>query len=202
MANANSSVVVEAAVPADPSIQIHPPGQFASEHPDIGDLGTWSVSSFKFGFGTECLRDDDPSTFWHSDGPQPHHVTVHFARRVAIQKIALYIAFQQDDSYTPQALLLRAGTSMNDLQDVRTIAFDKPTGWVVFDVNLEHDEDGEGYKPLHAYVIQVVVMENHMKGRDTHVRGMKVLGPVDDYKSSEDPFPFTSPQFKMYEVIR
>ena len=32
--------------------------------PDIGHLGKWSVSSFKFGFGPECLKDDDPDTFW------------------------------------------------------------------------------------------------------------------------------------------
>ena len=32
--------------------------------PDIGHLAKWSVSSFKFGFGPECLQDDDPDTFW------------------------------------------------------------------------------------------------------------------------------------------
>lgn len=32
--------------------------------PDIGPLGKWSVSSYKFGFGSECLNDDDPETFW------------------------------------------------------------------------------------------------------------------------------------------
>ena len=33
-------------------------------YPDIGHLAKWSVSSFKFGFGPECLTDDDPETFW------------------------------------------------------------------------------------------------------------------------------------------
>lgn len=32
--------------------------------PDIGHLAKWSVSSYKFGFGAECLRDGDPDTFW------------------------------------------------------------------------------------------------------------------------------------------
>src|ERR1700677_2381959 len=32
--------------------------------PDIGHLAKWSVSSYKFGFGAECLQDDDPDTFW------------------------------------------------------------------------------------------------------------------------------------------
>jgi len=34
--------------------------------PDIGHLAKWSVSSFKFGFGPECLQDHDPDTFWQS----------------------------------------------------------------------------------------------------------------------------------------
>jgi anaphase-promoting complex subunit 10 len=74
--------------------------------PDIGHLAKWSVSSHKFGFGAECLRDDDPETFWQyvinllfaplhqiemasllysSDGPQPHFITVQFGKKVAIQ---------------------------------------------------------------------------------------------------------------------
>jgi anaphase-promoting complex subunit 10 len=77
--------------------------------PDIGQLAKWSVSSFKFGFGPECLQDQDPETFWQSvppnpfpcgflptfyllfffacssDGPQPHFITVEFPRKMAIQ---------------------------------------------------------------------------------------------------------------------
>ena len=73
--------------------------------PDIGHLAKWSVSSFKFGFGPECLQDQDPDTFWQSvsapppfpiifqltvecfssDGPQPHFITVEFPRKMAIQ---------------------------------------------------------------------------------------------------------------------
>jgi hypothetical protein len=34
--------------------------------PDIGRIAKWSVSSYKFGFGAECLRDGDPDTFWQS----------------------------------------------------------------------------------------------------------------------------------------
>ncbi|HEV7737314.1 MAG TPA: hypothetical protein VGO47_08110 [Chlamydiales bacterium] len=38
--------------------------QLPTDYPDIGNLGNWSVSSHKFGFGPECLRDDNPDTFW------------------------------------------------------------------------------------------------------------------------------------------
>ena len=41
-------------VPSNPNLAL----------PDIGNLAKWAVSSYKFGFGSECLRDDDPETFW------------------------------------------------------------------------------------------------------------------------------------------
>ncbi|KZS99928.1 APC10-domain-containing protein [Laetiporus sulphureus 93-53] len=192
--------------------------------PDIGHLAKWSVSSYKFGFGPECLRDDDPDTFWHSDGPQPHFITVEFPRKVAIQKLSLYLSFPADDSYTPATIAVRAGTGLHDLQDVRAIHLDKPDGWITFDVSAEPSPDGDGFKPIHAYVIQVIILTNHMNGKDTHVRGLRVLGPFEcvtihdqtlphllaalipihreTSSDNEDPFPFVAPCFKMYERIR
>jgi len=32
-------------------------------------------------------------------------------------------------------------------------------------------------KAVHAYVLQVIVLTNHMNGKDTHIRGLKILGP-------------------------
>jgi len=170
--------------------------------PDIGHLGKWSVSSYKFGFGVECLRDNDPDTFWHSDGPQPHFMTVQFPRKIAVQKVSLHLSFMMDDSYTPSTLCVRAGTGLNDLQDVRYVTLDKPNGWITFDVSTELGEEGEGFKPIHAYVIQVVIINNHMNGKDTHVRGLHILGPVEDSAPADDPFPFVTPTFKMFESIR
>ena len=36
-----------------------------------------------------------------------------------------------------------------------------------------------GRKPIHAYILQVMVVANHMNGKDTHVRGLRVLGPAE-----------------------
>ena len=48
-----------------------------------------------------------------------------------------------DDSYTPIKLLIRAGTGLYDLQDVKTVTMDKPTGWIPFDVGAERQgKDG------------------------------------------------------------
>jgi len=161
------------------------------------------VSSYKFGFGAECLRDGDPETFWHSDGPQPHFITIEFPRKVAIQKISVYLSFSLDDSYTPSTLAIRAGTGPSDLQDVRMATLDKPEGWITFDVSSEliGDEE-EGFKPVYAYILQIIVVANHMSGKDTHVRGLRVLGPVEDNSADGDPFPFITTKFKMYEGIR
>lgn len=34
-------------------------------------------------------------------------------------------------------------------------------------------------KAIDAYVVQVIVIANHMNGKDTHVRGLRVLGPLE-----------------------
>ncbi|KAH9995743.1 anaphase-promoting complex subunit 10 [Russula vinacea] len=172
--------------------------------PDIGHLAKWSVSSFKFGFGPECLQDQDPTLeCFSSDGPQPHFITVEFPRKMAIQKLSLFLSYKFDDSYTPAALSVRAGTSPGDLQEVRAVTLDRPDGWITFDVLQSQATTARGCaKPIHAYILQVIILANHMNGKDTHVRGMRILGPVEDQASWDDPFPFVDPKFKMYEHIR
>ncbi|KAI0648848.1 anaphase-promoting complex subunit 10 [Trametes meyenii] len=174
--------------------------------PDIGHLAKWSVSSFKFGFGPECLQDDDPETFWHSsssDGPQPHFITIEFPRKVAVQKLSIFLSYPLDDSYTPANIAIRAGTGPVDIQDLRIVSLDKPDGWATFDICMEPNEDGDGFKHIDVHIIQILIVNNHMNGKDTHVRGVKVLGPLEPkVQAYEEPFPFVAPQFKMYECIR
>ncbi|KAK0204593.1 anaphase-promoting complex, subunit 10/DOC domain-containing protein [Desarmillaria ectypa] len=171
--------------------------------PDISSRAKWSVSSAKFGFGVECLRDGDPETFWHSDGPQPHFITIEFPQKMPVQKLSIYLSHPLDDSYTPATLAIRAGTGSTDLQDVRIITLDKPDGWLTFDISSEPNDDGDGLKPIYAYVLQIIVMTNHQSGKDTHVRGLRVLGPIEEQDPlDEDAFTFKTPAYKMYETIR
>ena len=77
------------------------------------------------------------------------------------------------------------------------MTLDKPDGWITFDVSSEPNEDGDGLydysttsclsltlpdsvhrNPVYAYVLQIIVAANHMSGKDTHVRGLRILGPV------------------------
>ncbi|KAF5341874.1 hypothetical protein D9611_001679 [Ephemerocybe angulata] len=167
----------------DGSVIVHPDSSSKpppSPYPDISHRAKWSVSSYKFGFGVECLRDGDPETFWH-----------------------IFLKFSLDDSYTPSTLAIRAGTGSSDLQEVKIMTFEKPEGWVEFDISSEPNDDGEGMCPVYAYVIHIIVAQNHMSGKDTHVRGLRVLGPIDDNLGTEDDaFAFKNLQYKMYETLR
>jgi hypothetical protein len=77
----------------------------------LGSLATWSVSSHKYGYGVENLRDPDEDVFWQSvpllravamrsfgrqlngaarcsvrrsEGPQPHSISLQFPHLVPI----------------------------------------------------------------------------------------------------------------------
>jgi len=58
---------------------------------DLGDLGLWSVSSAKPGFGVENLRDDSVHTLWQSEGPQPHFIRIEFPKRTIVTVANIYL---------------------------------------------------------------------------------------------------------------
>ena len=39
--------------------------------------------------------------------------------------------------------------------------------------------DSRSRSPLYCYILQVIIIANHMNGKDTHVRGLRLLGPVE-----------------------
>jgi len=107
-----------------------------------------------------------------------------------------------DDSYCLAQVCVRAGTGANDIQDIRLVTFEKPNGWKEMDLSPEAMEDGEGNKPLQAYIVQIYILANHMNGKDSHIRGMKILGPRQDIGEDGDPFSFVELPFTAYETIR
>ncbi|KAG1807185.1 hypothetical protein EV424DRAFT_1300860, partial [Suillus variegatus] len=102
-------------------------------------------------FGAECLRDKDPDTFWHSDGPQLHFITVEFLRQ-STQKISIYLSWAQEDSYTLSTLAIRARICSGDLQNVLVATLEKLDGWITFYVSSEPDANENSFKPVHVYV--------------------------------------------------
>ncbi|KAJ5725275.1 uncharacterized protein N7483_006632 [Penicillium malachiteum] len=102
---------------------------------EISSLASWTVSTSKPGCGVAALRHPSPQQYWQSDGPQPHYLTLHFFKLVAIVRIRVYLDFELDESYTPTKMIFLAGMGGNDLVEFATWEGDGPCGWV--DVPLE-----------------------------------------------------------------
>ncbi|KAJ5050717.1 uncharacterized protein L3040_002591 [Drepanopeziza brunnea f. sp. 'multigermtubi'] len=144
---------------------------------EIGNLASWTVSSCKPGCGVDALRDDDTGLFWQSDGPQPHHLNIHFSRLVSILSIRIFLDFEADESYTPTRITLLAGTAYHDLIPFAALSFEQPKGWI--DVPLDHVGGAPDGRTLRVFLVQVRIIENHQNGKDTHLRGLKIYARDD-----------------------
>ncbi|KAM3717323.1 Anaphase-promoting complex subunit [Dirofilaria immitis] len=140
---------------------------------DISNQAFWTLSSCKTdGFGIQQLLDDDLEQYWQSDGPQPHTVTIEFSKKTNISYLLLYLDYKTDESYTPSKVIVRLGSSVLDVDEGLTVVFSEPVGWQVIDLR---DADGG---PSRAFVLQLQVVQNHQNGRDTHIRQMRIIGPI------------------------
>ncbi|KAL4934479.1 anaphase promoting complex subunit DOC1 [Aspergillus undulatus] len=111
------------------------PTPLPSDLREISSLASWTVSTHKPGCGVAALRNPDHTQYWQSDGPQPHTLTLHFFKLVAVVKIRVYLDFSLDESYTPTKMMFLAGMGGNDLVEFATWEGEGPCGWV--DVPLE-----------------------------------------------------------------
>jgi anaphase-promoting complex subunit 10 len=155
--------------------------------PNVRELGKealcWQLSSAKPGNGVEQIRDGSNETYWQSDGlKQPHWIQVHFARRVAISHVCLYLDYSLDESYTPKRLAIHHGMTNQDLQPAcAEIDLHEPTGWCIVplpppaDPLDEEHEEAKGC--LRAHLLRIAVLSMHQNGRDTHVRQVELYGP-------------------------
>lgn len=107
-----------------------------------------------------------------SDGPQPHKLTVYFAKRVGIRDIRFFVNYGEDESYTPSKIVFKSGTSENNLIEFATMILECPVGWQQVPIK------GAGGEPdgntLVSYVLEMQILENHQNGKDTHLRGFKI----------------------------
>ncbi|KAK4758849.1 hypothetical protein SAY87_020150 [Trapa incisa] len=164
---------------------------------EMGKKAAWSVSSCKPGNGVSSLRDDNLETYWQSDGAQPHLVNVQFQKKVKLQLVALYIDFKLDESYTPSKVSIRAGDGFHNLKEIRSVELVKPTGWVY--VSLSGNDPRDTF--VSTFMLQIAVLSNHLNGRDTHVRQIKVYGPRPNLIPHQL-FQFTSTEFNTYAFVR
>lgn len=112
---------------------------------EVGREAVWSLSGAKPGNGVSYLLDDNvrspiacgtcmcllylsracdaqTDSYWQSDGAQPHTITVQFHRRTEVSAIALFLNHTADESYTPEVVNIRAGTTFHDLREVTRVA--------------------------------------------------------------------------------
>ncbi|KAI4161268.1 MAG: hypothetical protein LQ342_005060 [Letrouitia transgressa] len=138
---------------------------------EISPLASWTVSTHKPGCGIPALLAPSPQTFWQSDGPQPHLLTMHFFKLVTIVRFRLYLDFELDESYTPTRMVFLAGHGAYDLTEFAVWVGEQPRGWVEVDLSGV----GGARRGLRCMVVQVQVVENHQNGKDTHIRGVQVF---------------------------
>lgn len=140
---------------------------------DVGHLAHWKASSFKSGNPIENALDDDPDTFWQSDGTQPHQIEVFFSKRTSIIQLMLYFSLVADESYTPRFVSIYVGHSPSDALFYKSLEVRNVNGWVAlaFEDNRAHD------KLLKCQYLRLVFPANHENGKDTHLRGIRIFVP-------------------------
>ncbi|OAP57793.1 hypothetical protein AYL99_08531 [Fonsecaea erecta] len=133
---------------------------------DISSLATWTLSSTKPGCGLAQLRNPSPTLFWQSDGPQPHTLTLHFFKLVAIVKMRIYLDFELDESYTPTKMKFYAGMSEGSLVEFGT--------WEVFDtVDPDTGEPQNNIEGLRGWID---VPLKGVGGREPRHHGISDMG--------------------------
>lgn len=126
--------------------------------------------------------DNQPETYWQSDGTQPHLITLQFQQMVQVSRVALQADYRMDESYTPQRIAVRIGTRWSDIRMVRTEEVQEPQGWIV--IPLFQEVSGQQVPYVSGRVLQICILSNHQNGRDTHVRQVKIFGPREDVIST------------------
>uniref|UniRef100_A0A915NJK0 Anaphase-promoting complex subunit 10 n=1 Tax=Meloidogyne floridensis TaxID=298350 RepID=A0A915NJK0_9BILA len=143
---------------------------------DISNEAVWTLSSAKEGMGIHQLLDDREDTFWQSDGLQPHTITIEFQRRTPIDFLVVYLDYKLDE------IQIQTGSSVLDLEDPKTVTFSEPTGWQLIDLRKEKTSKKQP-SSQQAFAIVIQIVQNHQNGRDTHIRGLRVLGPGSAHKN-------------------
>lgn len=65
---------------------------------EIGGQAKWTISTCKTGFGVNNLRDRSLSTYWQSDGSQPHSIQLEFHKKTTLNMLKMYLDYKQDES--------------------------------------------------------------------------------------------------------
>ena len=129
------------------------------------------LSSSKRGYGLRELMNPVETEFWHSDDVLPHSISIVFSKKTFVYSIEMLLSYSLDESYTPEKIALY----YNDCYKV--ISFSEPEG-------IKELPVGE-----FVFEINIVILNNHTDGKDSHVRLLRVLrGPGEFIKYDTEKF--------------
>lgn len=57
--------------------------------------------------------------------------------QVNLVRLAIYLDYKHDESYTPNRISVRAGTCFHDLKEIKALELEEPSGWVIVPLNPE-----------------------------------------------------------------
>lgn len=106
---------------------------------DISHSSALSVSSAKQDHPAACLLDGSVFTYWQSDEPQPHTITLQFAKLTPIVAVRVFLNHLEDDSYTPRDMLVSAGPDVYSLVTIAKVQSNEPVGWVTIPLHDNMD---------------------------------------------------------------
>ncbi|KRX26329.1 Anaphase-promoting complex subunit 10, partial [Trichinella nelsoni] len=147
------------------------------EYFDISDEAAWVVSSYKRGHSVPALRDPSLQTYWQTNGPLPHLLTLYFNRLTFISHLCIYVDTDVDGSYTPKTLSIRRGTQLCDMVENVVAHLVNYKGWAVIPLCAR------GRNFVSGFILQIAILANNLNGRDSCIRQVKIFGPKFEWKS-------------------
>ncbi|KRX35323.1 Anaphase-promoting complex subunit 10 [Trichinella murrelli] len=127
--------------------------------------------------GVPALRDASHNTYWQTNGPLPHLLTLYFNRLTLISHLCIYVDTDVDGSYTPKTLSIRRGTQLCDMVENVLVHLANFKGWAVIPLCAR------GRNFVSAFILQIAILANHLNGRDSCIRQIKVFGPKFEWKN-------------------
>ncbi|KAL0225160.1 hypothetical protein RCL1_003072 [Eukaryota sp. TZLM3-RCL] len=159
---------------------------------DVTHLANITVSSAAESRPPSNLTDNDLNTFWQSDGVLPHFINIQLPRRLCVSIIGLYIDPNQDQSYTPSNVSIRAGEHPSELKQLLVLEeMESHPGWVEINLTSEAEQGG-----IEASLFQVVIVSNYDNGKNCVIRQVKLTALL-----NEQVWDFGS-NFSQYRAIR
>lgn len=136
---------------------------------DVTSEVSFHCSSYKSGhhFFTTPLSED---VYWQTEsGTLPHRLEIRFQKPTPIRQLHLLLDAIADESYCPKLLSVSAGSYLGGSIDVLEVEVpDGHQGWFVIDL-------GES---IWCSFLAVSILENVLNGRDSRLRGIRVLNSM------------------------